>query len=292
MQTVVLLLAPLRWALPSSDCPAARPSTSPTATGWRATHSSGILTVGTGDLRVTTAGTDAASVVTAGGTEELDNKTLDSSVGKGTWTASGTWTLPALTLGGTVSGGGNQLNNVIIGASTPLAGSFTTANATTWARVGSASAPANTTAGDITGVRLSLGNGALAADAVSTLDITHTSTETSGASLLTYKASPIRLPQAAIARRNGVFCKCGTTSARSRHQFRLSDSSRMVRHPGCECRNGCHHNRDICERIDGICDCRLAGNDSKGRRRSVPVARFLLQRIDLHHHDSRGRASQ
>lgn len=65
------------------------------------------------------------TLVTLGATQELDNKTLDSSVGKGTWTASGTWTLPAFTLGGTVSGGGNQINNVIIGNSSPLAGSFT-----------------------------------------------------------------------------------------------------------------------------------------------------------------------
>lgn len=43
---------------------------------WVATHSSGILTVGTGDLRVTTAGTNAASVVTIGGTQTLTNKTL------------------------------------------------------------------------------------------------------------------------------------------------------------------------------------------------------------------------
>jgi hypothetical protein len=35
-------------------------------------------------------------------------------------------TIPAHTLGGTVSGGGNQINNVVIGASTPLAGTFTT----------------------------------------------------------------------------------------------------------------------------------------------------------------------
>ncbi len=34
--------------------------------------------------------------------------------------------LSAFTLGGTVSGGGNQINNVIVGTSTPLAGSFTT----------------------------------------------------------------------------------------------------------------------------------------------------------------------
>jgi hypothetical protein len=38
-------------------------------------------------------------------------------------------TMPAFTLGGTVSGGGNQINNVVIGAVTPLAGSFTTLDA-------------------------------------------------------------------------------------------------------------------------------------------------------------------
>lgn len=35
-------------------------------------------------------------------------------------------TIPAFTLGGTIAGGGNQLNNIIIGTSTPLAGTFTT----------------------------------------------------------------------------------------------------------------------------------------------------------------------
>ena len=39
-------------------------------------------------------------------------------------------TMPAFTLGGTVSGGGNQINNVVIGTTTPLAGSFTTISAT------------------------------------------------------------------------------------------------------------------------------------------------------------------
>lgn len=39
-------------------------------------------------------------------------------------------TLPAYTLGGTISGGGNQINNVIIGTTTPLAGTFTTLTAT------------------------------------------------------------------------------------------------------------------------------------------------------------------
>ena len=39
-------------------------------------------------------------------------------------------TIGAFTLGGTVAGGGNQLNNVIIGTTTPLAGAFTTLSAT------------------------------------------------------------------------------------------------------------------------------------------------------------------
>lgn len=53
-------------------------------------------------------------------------------------------TMPAFTLGGTVSGGGNQINNVIIGASTPLAGSFTTVAASTSVTVTSSSASALT----------------------------------------------------------------------------------------------------------------------------------------------------
>ncbi len=42
------------------------------------THSSAVLTVSTGDLRVTTAGTNSASVVTVGGTQTLTAKTLTS----------------------------------------------------------------------------------------------------------------------------------------------------------------------------------------------------------------------
>ena len=48
------------------------------AGNWIATHTSGILTVGTGDLRVTTAGTNTASVVTVGGTQTLTGKSLTS----------------------------------------------------------------------------------------------------------------------------------------------------------------------------------------------------------------------
>ena len=50
------------------------------------------------------------------------------SVGNATSFTSG-MTIPAFTLGGTVSGGGNQINNVVIGTTTPLAGAFTTLSA-------------------------------------------------------------------------------------------------------------------------------------------------------------------
>ncbi len=58
-------------------------------TDWVATHTAGILTVGTGDLRVTTAGTNTASAVTVGGTQSLSAKTLVSPVISTGLTASG-----------------------------------------------------------------------------------------------------------------------------------------------------------------------------------------------------------
>lgn len=54
-------------------------------------------------------------------------------------------TMPAFTLGGTISGGGNQINNVIIGTSNPLAGFFTTLSGTSSITLGTAS----TTVGSI-----------------------------------------------------------------------------------------------------------------------------------------------
>jgi len=79
------------------------------------THSAAVLTVSTGDLRVTTAGTNAASVVTVGGTQTLTAKTLTSptiitspTAAGATWTDLGTVTTADInggTIDGTVIGG-------------------------------------------------------------------------------------------------------------------------------------------------------------------------------------------
>lgn len=94
---------------------------------WVATHTSGILTVGTGDLRVTTAGTNTASVVTVGGTQALTNKTLTSP----------TMTAPVL---GTPASG--VMTNVT-GTAASLTSGITNAlaSATTTVNVSSATAP-------------------------------------------------------------------------------------------------------------------------------------------------------
>jgi hypothetical protein len=107
------------------------------------THISGVLPVANGGTNASTASITSFNNITgysasgATGTTTtnlvfstsptLTTPTINTaaSVG-GTWTAAATWTLPAFTLGGTVSGGGNQINNVIIGTTTPAAGTFTT----------------------------------------------------------------------------------------------------------------------------------------------------------------------
>lgn len=91
---------------------------------WVATHSSGILTVSTGDLRVTTAGTNSASVVTVGGTQTLTAKSLTSPTITGTPTAAGsTWADLGTVTTVVISGG--SINGTAIGQSTSAAGKFT-----------------------------------------------------------------------------------------------------------------------------------------------------------------------
>ncbi len=95
-------------------------------------------------------------------------------------------TMPAFTLGGTVSGGGNQINNVVIGASTPLAGSFTTLTASSTATLNTlVSSGATLTGGTINGMTVgatTASSGAFTSlTASTTLGVTGVSTLTAGA---------------------------------------------------------------------------------------------------------------
>lgn len=76
------------------------------------THSAGILTVTTGDLRVTTAGTNTASVVTVGGTQTLTGKTLTSPV-INTGTV-GTSLVPTANDGATLGNVTNQFSDLFL----------------------------------------------------------------------------------------------------------------------------------------------------------------------------------
>jgi len=95
------------------------------SSNWVATHTSGILTVGTGDLRITTAGTNTASVVTVGGTQTLTSKSLTSPTITTYPTAAGaTWTdLGSVT---TADINGGTIDGVTIGGSVAGAATITT----------------------------------------------------------------------------------------------------------------------------------------------------------------------
>jgi hypothetical protein len=122
-------------------------------------------------------------------TQELTGKTLNASVAKGTWTASGTWTIPAVTLGGAVSGGDQSFTNVgdmAFAAGSILASGSTNgntlllkANDTTFITLTTGatdtmSLGAFTLSGTVTGGSQtvnSLGNLGLGADAISYTDL-------------------------------------------------------------------------------------------------------------------------
>lgn len=96
------------------------------------------LTLTGGDATITGSGSAVVSFPTSTSTlstlalsEELTNKTLNASVGKGTWTASGTWALPAFTAGGLItSSAGATFNMTSTGIVATTTGSGTTVAAT------------------------------------------------------------------------------------------------------------------------------------------------------------------
>lgn len=97
---------------------------------WLATHSAGVLTVGTGDLRITTAGTNAASVVTVGGAQTLTSKTLTSpTIGTSPTAAGATWTDLGTVTTADINGG--TIDGVTIGGASAGAITGTTITANT-----------------------------------------------------------------------------------------------------------------------------------------------------------------
>jgi len=80
------------------------------------THTSGILTMGTGEMRITTPGTNAASVVTVGGSQSLTSKTYN---GLTITTSSGTLTIAnskVVTVSNTLTFTGTDGSSVAFGA--------------------------------------------------------------------------------------------------------------------------------------------------------------------------------
>ena len=87
-------------------------------------------TSGAGVFSTVTASSLTSGRVTYAGTAGLLQDSANLTFNGTTLTAN---TIGAFTLGGTVAGGGNQLNNVVIGTTTPLAGNFTTLSASSTA---------------------------------------------------------------------------------------------------------------------------------------------------------------
>lgn len=132
----------------------------------------------------------------------------------GTWTAAATWTLPAHTLGGTVSGGGNQINNVVIGAVTPLAGAFTTLTSSGRAAVGGSisSDRALHVNHPITGAVNAYGavvNGAIQSDVTTSAHLNRTALNTLAAAFTVPLVSHYTAAQGTIGAGSAVTTQCG-----------------------------------------------------------------------------------
>jgi hypothetical protein len=94
-------------------------------------------------------------------------------------------TIGAFTLGGTVAGGGNQLNNVIIGTTTPLAGAFTTLSSTGITSITDVTEATSTTAASLkTAGGLGVAKKAFLGGAVNITDTTASTSKSTGALII------------------------------------------------------------------------------------------------------------
>jgi hypothetical protein len=91
----------------------------------------------------------------------------------------------AFTLSGTVAGGGNQLNNVVIGTTTPLAGAFTTLSATGITSITDVTEATSTTAASLkTAGGLGVAKKAFLGGAVNITDTTASTSKSTGALII------------------------------------------------------------------------------------------------------------
>ena len=186
-------------------------------------------TSGANPLTLTTTASTNVTLPTTGtlstlaGSEELDNKTLDSSVGKGTWTASGTWTLPALTLGGALTYGGVTLSNAVTGTGNMVLSASPTLTGTALAAALTLSSTltlSGTAANIATGSNY-ISNGGT--DAGLSFDASNNATLSAAATVggqLTAGAGTVKLFSYSAATASGI---ANTTSANS--EFILLDST-------------------------------------------------------------------
>ena len=100
--------------------------------------------------------------VLAGITGATSNGTALTLVAPNLGSPSSVGTMPAFTLGGTIAGGGNQINNVVIGTTTPLAGAFTSLTAST--TLGVTGVSTLTGGAVVQGLTVGLGAGAVASN--------------------------------------------------------------------------------------------------------------------------------
>jgi len=107
--------------------------------------SSGAFTTVTASTSITT-GSLTSGRVTYAGTSGILQDSANLTFNGTTLTAN---TIGAFTLSGTVAGGGNQINNIVIGTSTPLAGSFTSLNSNSTTAFTANSSASSTTTGTL-----------------------------------------------------------------------------------------------------------------------------------------------
>lgn len=164
-------------------------------------HSSGILTVTTGDLRVTTAGTNAASVVTVDGTQTLTNKSFSAASLTSGSIPDARFTAPSLTSVPNETGGWNEY--FVTGSDATAAQSLTDITGLVSGTLSNSAqyeieATLILTTADSNGTKLALHGGGTGSAATCAAVVTATSNSAAAASAFTITTIDSGLPSTGI----------------------------------------------------------------------------------------------